>query len=65
MATEDFKREIPVEVPAEKLAMHRRIPFMLKEMPPDDVDQIACELTVTDTEGNTATATLTAIERGA
>jgi hypothetical protein len=54
-----------IEVPAERLAAHLHIPFMLKVIAAPDAREITCELTITDTEGNTATAVLTATERGA
>src|SRR5208282_862015 len=54
-----------IEVPAERLAQHRHIPFMLNAVPPPDARQIRCELTVTDTEGNSASGQLNATERGA
>jgi len=54
-----------IEVPAERLAQHLHIPFMLNDVPQSDARQIRCDLTVTDTEANSASATLTASERGA
>jgi hypothetical protein len=54
-----------IEVPAERLAAHQHIPFALNAAPPPDARQIQCELTVTDTEGNSASAQLNAAERGA
>jgi hypothetical protein len=53
-----------IEVPAERLASDQKIPFMLDSTAPPDVRQIRCELTVRDTEGNSASIRLTAIERG-
>ena len=53
-----------IEVPAERLAPHQHIPFMLSATPPSDARQILCELIVTDTEGNTGSVQLTAAERG-
>ena len=53
-----------IEVPAERLASHLKIPFMLDSIAPSEAHQLRCELTVRDTEGNTASAWLTAIERG-
>jgi len=53
-----------IEVPAERLAPHQRIPFMLDAVAPLGAQQISCELIVTDTEGNSASVRVTAIERG-
>lgn len=53
-----------IEVPAERLASHQKIPFMLSAISPSDARQIRCELTVRDTEGNSASVWLNAIERG-
>jgi hypothetical protein len=53
-----------IEVPAERLASHQNIPFMLDAISPSDARQIRCELTVSDTEGNSASVWLNAIERG-
>jgi hypothetical protein len=53
-----------IEVPAERLAQHQHIPFMLDAVPPSDARQIRCELTVTDTEANSASAQLNVTERG-
>ena len=54
-----------IEVPAERLAVHQRIPFMLNFAPPPDVRKLHCELTVSDTEGNSALASLEPLEQGA
>lgn len=53
-----------IEVPAERLASHQNIPFMLNTISPPDARQIRCELTVRDTEGNSASVWLNAIQRG-
>jgi hypothetical protein len=53
-----------VEVPPEGLAAHQRIPFVLDALAPGSVTQIRCELTLKDTEGNSASTWLTAINRG-
>ena len=53
-----------IEVPAERLAANLRIPFMLDSVVPEGVKQIRCELTARDTEGNRASAWITALERG-
>jgi len=53
-----------IEVPAERLASNQKIPFMLDSVVPSDARQIRCELTVRDTEGNSASVWLTAVERG-
>jgi hypothetical protein len=54
-----------IEVPTERLAPHQRIPFMLHVAPPPDVRKLQCELTVSDTEGNSALASLEPFEQGA
>jgi hypothetical protein len=54
-----------IEVPAERLAAHQRIPFMLNSAPPTDIRKLHCELTISDTEGNSAIALLEPLERGA
>lgn len=54
-----------IEVPAEQLAPHQRIPFMLNAAPPLDARKVHCELTVTDTEGNSAITLLEPLEQGA
>jgi len=53
-----------IEVPAERLASNVKIPFMLDSLAPEEAGQIRCELTVRDTEGNSASAWITAVERG-
>jgi len=53
-----------IEVAAERLASHQRIPFMLDFVPQADAGQLRCELTVWDTEGNSASAWMTATQRG-
>jgi hypothetical protein len=53
-----------IEVPAERLAPHQHIPFMLNAGPTVDSRQIRCELAVTDSEGNSASVWLNASERG-
>jgi hypothetical protein len=53
-----------IEVPAERLAAHRPIPFMLNVPLPPDLQKMRCELTVTDTEENSATAELDVDSRG-
>ncbi len=54
-----------IEVPAERVAAHQHIPFMLSANPTPDARRICCELKVTDTEGNSASVQLNAAERGA
>jgi len=53
-----------IEVPAERLASHQKIPFMLDSLAPEGAEHLRCELTVRDTEGNSATTWITATERG-
>ena len=53
-----------IEVPAERLAPHQKIPFMLDAISPSGSRQIRCELTISDTEGNSASVWLNAIEQG-
>jgi hypothetical protein len=53
-----------IEVPAERLASNQKLPFMLNAVSPSDTQQIRCELTVKDTEGNSASVRLDVIERG-
>ncbi|MCU1284102.1 MAG: hypothetical protein JWO13_452 [Acidobacteriales bacterium] len=54
-----------IEIPAERLAPHNHIPFMLPTQPAVDVRTVRCWLTVTDTEGNIAKVQIEAGERGA
>jgi hypothetical protein len=53
-----------IDVPAERLAAHQHIPFMLNAAPPADARQIRCELKIMDTEGNIAATYLNVVQRG-
>lgn len=53
-----------VEVPAERLAANLFLPFMLDAILPSEIRQLRCKLTVRDTEGSTATGSLTLVDRG-
>jgi hypothetical protein len=53
-----------IEVPGERLATRKKLPFMLNVGAPLGARQIRCELTVEDTEGNSASAWITAVEIG-
>ncbi len=53
-----------IDIPAERVASKRKLPFMLNSPAPADVREIRCELTVKDTEGNSASGWITAGEIG-
>jgi hypothetical protein len=53
-----------IDVPAERVAARRKLPFMLNSPAPPNVREIRCELTVKDTEGNSASGWITAVEVG-
>ncbi|SRR6266498_398641 len=53
-----------IEVPAERIAASKKLPFMLNNPAPADTRQIRCELTIGDTEGNTASAWIDVPEVG-
>lgn len=53
-----------IEVPAERLASHQHIPFVLDASVPPNAQQIRVEFTVTDSEGNQARAEVFVNNRG-
>jgi hypothetical protein len=52
-----------LEVPAERLADHKKLPFLLPEAVPTAARSLNCTLVIRDTEGNEARVDLTATER--
>ncbi len=53
-----------IEVPGERVAARKKLPFMLNRPAPSEVREVRCELTVKDTEGSSASAWITAPEIG-
>lgn len=53
-----------LEVPPERLTANQNIPFVIDSVVPGGIKELRCELTIRDTEGNSASGFFTAVENG-